>query len=156
MRTTAFVSLAFATASATGLAIFLWAAPALAQTPPPAAPGAPTFREADANRDGRVSLEEVLACAKKRSAAVKPFRVAEVDRNGDGILDEQELAAAGIKGFEGMGVISVRELDITSDGYVSREDLDEYFRRKHRAAFAKADAVGKGWVREPDFALFRF
>jgi hypothetical protein len=134
----------------------LAAVPAQAQPAPPAKPGAITFHEADADHDGRVTLDEVLACAKKRSGAAKPFRIAEVDRNGDGVLDEQELAAAGIKGFEGMGPISARELDITPDGYVSRADLEEYFRRKHREAFAKADSEGKGWVREPDFALFRF
>jgi len=132
------------------------AGPAAAQVPPLIPAKAPTFQELDADRDGRVSLEEVMAYAKKKSSLVKPFRVADVDLDGDGLLTPEELKKAGITGLEGEGVIRVRDLDITPDGYVSREDLDEYFRRKHREEYNRVDADKDGRLRPSEFALFRF
>lgn len=139
-------------AAALVLAPFL-PATALAQTPPP---GLPEFHEVDADHDGRVSLREVLAWARGRSAAVAPFRIADVDRDGDGVLTPGEFKAAGITGFEGLGAIRARDLDITGDGYVSREDLDRYFARRHREAFAKADADRDGSLKPSEFVLLRF
>lgn len=130
--------------------------PALAQLPPAQAVLAPDFRTLDRDGDGRVTLDEVLRYAKGQSAAVKPFRIADVDKDGDGKLTQEELRAAGITGFEGMGVISARDLDISGDGYVSRQDLDEFFARRHREAFARADADRDGSLRESEFVLFRF
>lgn len=133
----------------------LCCAPALAQVVPPAKPSL-SFKDMDANGDGHLTLEEVLAYAKKQSAQAKGFRVADVDRDGDGILTPEELKKAGIKGLEHFEAINVKDLDIRGDGYVSREDLDEYFRRKHREAYARADADGDGKVHTTDFALYRF
>jgi hypothetical protein len=147
--------------AAAALAVALAAAPAPAQVPPPVKPlakplAAPSFTELDANRDGRVSLDEVLAYATQKSAAVKPFRIADVDLDGDGKLTQEELRKAGITGFEGMGTISARDLDISGDGYVTRQELDEFFARKHREAFARADADHDGSLRQSEFVLFRF
>lgn len=128
-------------------------APALAQVVPPARPD---FHQMDANKDGHLTLEEVLFYAKKQSAQAKGFRVADVDRDGDGVLTPEELKKAGVKGLEHFEAINVKDLDIRGDGYVSREDLDEYFRRKHREAYARADADGDGKVHTTDFALYRF
>ena len=128
-------------------------APAQAQVVPPARPD---FHQLDANKDGHLTLEEVLAYAKKQSAQAKGFRVADVDRDGDGILTPEELKKAGVKGLEHFEAINVRDLDIRGDGYVSREDLDEYFRRRHREAYARADGDGDGKVHTTDFALYRF
>jgi len=149
MRRSALVPLLLAT-------LLLPALPAGAQVSPPAKAAAASFKEMDVNRDGRVSLDEVMAYAKKRGSAVAPFRISDVDTDGDGRLTQEELRKAGIKGLEDQGTIDVRDLDITPDGYVTSQDLDEYFRRKHRQAFAKADADKDGTLRQSEFALFRF
>lgn len=129
---------------------------AVAQVVPPAQPGGPAFHHVDANHDGRVSLDEVLAYAKGQRAAAKPFRIVDADLNGDGLLTQEELNKAGIKGLENEGVVNVKDLDINGDGYVSPDDLDEYFKRKHRAAFARADADKDGALKPSEFTLFHF
>ena len=116
----------------------------------------PSFKSLDTDRNGRVSLEEVLAYAKKKSATVQPFLIRDVDLDADGQLTPEELKKAGIKGLEGQGVINVRDLDINGDGYVSRDDLDEYFKRKHREEYARVDADKDGLLKRSEFALFRF
>jgi len=136
-------------------ATLLLAVPALAQVAPSKAVS-PSFKELDADRNARVSLDEVMAFAKKRSTLVEPFNVAGVDLDKDGKLTQEELNKAGIKGLEHEGVINVRDLDMSADGYVSREDLDEYFRRKHREEYARADADKDGSLKQSEFALFRF
>lgn len=140
-------------------AVFLLCAPALAQVVPPAATQAqmgPQFQDLDADKSGHLTLDEVLAYAKKQSAQAKGFRIADVDRDGDGLLSPQELKAAGVNGLDQFQAINVKDLDIRGDGYVSREDLDEYFRRKHREAYARADQDRDGRIRKTEFALYRF
>jgi len=138
------------------LVLFCLGAPAFAQVPPPAKIGAPAFHELDGDRNGRVSLAEVMAYATKQSAAAQPFRIADVDLDGDGKLTQEEFRKAGITGFETLGTVDARDLDFTGDGYVSRQDLDEYFARKHREAFARADADHDASLSPSEFALFRF
>ena len=70
-----------------------------------------------------------------------------MDLDGNGKLTPEELRKAGVTGLEGEGVINVKDLDIHGDGYVSREDLDEYFRRKHREEYARADKDKDGALR---------
>lgn len=132
---------------------------AQAQVVPPAAPKTPQgpqFHEMDANKDGNLTLEEVLAYAKKQGAKTKAFRITDVDRDGDGVLTPEELKAAGITGMDQFGAVNVKDLDIHGDGYISKQDLDEYFRRKHREAYARADQDGDGRIRKTEFALYRF
>lgn len=134
----------------------LFAVPVQAQIIPPAQTGGTAFHHVDTDSDGRVTLDEVLAYAKKQRADATPFRVGDVDLNRDGILTPEELKKAGVKGFEGQGAIKARELDLSGDGYVSREDLDEYFARKHRADYVRADADKDGSLKASEFVLFRF
>lgn len=141
------------------LALVLLATPALAQVTPPITPAnakGPQFHQLDANKDGNLTLDEVLAYAKKQSAKVKTFSVADVDKDGDGILTPEELKAAGVTGMEHFEAINVKDLDVRGDGYISKEDLDEYFRRKHREAYARADQDRDGRIRTTEFALYRF
>jgi Ca2+-binding EF-hand superfamily protein len=134
----------------------LGAAPAQAQTPPPAKPAGPSFKDLDTDKNGHLTLEEVLAYAKKKSAEVQPFRISDVDLDGDGKLTVEEQRKAGITGLEQFGTVDLKAMDINGDGYISREDLDEYFRRKHREAFARADQNNDGRLRPKEFAIFRF
>lgn len=137
------------------LAVLAWAAPAPAQKRP-SEEHAPAFERLDTSRDGRVSLEEVLAYARLKSAEAQPFRIAGADADGDGRLSPEERRRAGIVGLESFGHIDLRELDKNGDGYVSREELDEFFRKRHGEAFARADADGDGRLSPSEFVLLRF
>lgn len=144
---------------ALALAALLFAATALAQAglkPGTPARPAPAFHHVDTDKSGHVSLDEVLAYAKQKNAEATAFRIRDADLDNDGLLTQEELAKAGIKGLEGYGVIRVRDLDVQGDGYVSREDLDEYFARKHREAYARADADKDGALRPSEFTLLTF
>jgi len=158
MRRTAPAALA-SSHGALALAALLFAATALAQAElKPGTPvrTAPAFHHVDTDNSGHVSLDEVLAYARQKNAEATAFHIRDVDLDKDGVLTQEELAKAGVKGFEGHGSINVRELDVRGDGYVSRDDLDEYFARKHREAYARADADKDGAIRPAEFALFRF
>jgi len=133
----------------------LLAPQAQAQTPPVKLAG-PSFQAMDADKSGHLTLDEVLAYAKKNSSGVQPFRISDADLDHDGKLTPEEQRKAGIKGLEQHGTVDLREMDLGGDGYISKEDLDEYFRRKHREAYARADADKDGAVRPSEFALFRF
>lgn len=124
-----------------------------AQTPP--APGVPAFHHVDADGDGRVTLDEVLAYAKQQREA-KPFTIKDVDTDGDGLITQEELKRAGIKGLEAFGTISAKDLDRNGDGYVSHEDLENYLNTKHREAYAQADTDKDGSLKASEFVLFRF
>jgi len=136
--------------------LLLTAAAAQAQKAPSAKVAGPLFKEIDADKSGHLTLEEVLAYATKKSSDVKPFRITDADLDGDGKLTVEEQRKAGIKGLEQFGTVNLKEMDLNGDGYISREDIDEYFRRKHRAAFARADADKDQVLRPSEFALFRF
>jgi len=156
----AFAPAAFVTGNgALALAALLFAATALAQADGATGKNthaAPAFHHVDVDQSGHVTLDEVLAYAKKKNAEATAFHLKKVDLDNDGVLTQEELAKAGVKGLEGHGSINVRDLDMSGDGYVSREDLDEYFARRHREAYARADADKDGAVRPAEFALFRF
>jgi Ca2+-binding EF-hand superfamily protein len=139
-----------------GLALFGGALSVQAQTQPPARLAGPSFQAMDADKSGYLTLDEVLSYAKKKSSDVKPFRIADVDLDGDGKLTVEEQRQAGITGLEQFGTVDLKEMDLNGDGYISQDDLDEYFRRKHREAFARADANKDGALRPSEFALFRF
>ena len=147
---TILLALAVLLVSATGL---------LAQTTPPAKMSnklAPSFKELDTNGDGRVSLDEIMAYATKKSLDLRGFAIKDVDTDGDGMLTQQELKAAGIKGLEGMGTINLKDLDKNGDGYVSREELEAYIRQRYAREFHRADADGDGMLHPREFAIFRF
>ncbi len=128
---------------------------AQAQTPP-VKPAGPSFKAMDRDKSGHLTLEEVLAYGKQQSAKAKPFRISDADLDGDGKLTVEEQRKAGIKGLEQFGTVDLKEMDVHGDGYISQEDLDEYFRRKHREAYARADVDKDGALRPSEFALFRF
>jgi Ca2+-binding EF-hand superfamily protein len=149
------LALAALLVSATGL---------LAQTTPPAQPStkqvptkmAPSFKELDTNGDGRVSLDEIMVYATKKSTDLRGFYIKDVDKDSDGKLTQQELKAAGIKGLEGMDTINLKDLDKNGDGYVSREELEAFVRKRYANELHRADADADGVLHPREFAIFRF
>ena len=139
-----------------GLALAGLCAPAQAQPQPTAKPAGPSFKVMDTDKSGHLTLDEVLAHAKKTSRDVKPFRISDADLDGDGTLTLDEQRKAGITGLEHFGQVNLKELDVKGDGYISKDDLDEYFRRKHREAYSRADADKDSRLHPSEFALFRF
>jgi len=149
-----------------GLTLLGGACWAQAQTPPPAKPAKsspaksspvePSFKAMDTDKSGHLTLDEVLAYATKKGSDVKPFRITDADLDGDGKFTVEEQRKAGITGLEQFGTVDLKAMDINGDGYISKEDLDEYYRRKHREAYARADADRDGALRPSEFALFRF
>ena len=155
-------------------ALLVCATGLLAQTTPPAQPStkqpstkqsatkdapsklAPSFKELDANGDGRVSLDEIMVYATKKSTDLRGFYIKDVDKDGDGTLTQQELKAAGIKGFEGVDTINLKDLDTNGDGYVSREELEAFVRKRYAREFHRADADADGVLHPREFAIFRF
>ena len=77
----------------------LTAAPALAQTPPAAAPASPRERllAADANKDGKWSKEEWLAAGRREMG----FNMIDADK--DGFVTQPELIE-GMKRMQAMGM----------------------------------------------------
>lgn len=75
------------------------AAPAFAQTPPPAAPATPRERlmAADANKDGKWSKAEWLAAGRREMG------FAMIDADKDGFVTQPELAE-GMKRMRAMGM----------------------------------------------------
>jgi len=136
--------------------LLLMAVSAQAQKAPSEKVAGPSFKAMDADKSGHLTLEEVMSYAKKKSSDTEPFRITDADLDGDGVLTVEEQRKAGIKGLEQFGAVNLKEMDINGDGYISREDIDEYYRRKHREAFAKADADKDKALRPSEFALFRF
>lgn len=136
--------------------LLLMAVSAQAQKAPSEKVAGPSFKAMDADKSGHLTLEEVMSYAKKKSSDTEPFRITDADLDGDGVLTPEEQRKAGINGMEQFGAVNLKEMDINGDGYISREDLDEYYRRKHREAFAKADADKNKALRPSEFALFRF
>lgn len=140
------------------LAALLFAATALAQTVASSGPAAvlPSFHEVDADKSGHVTLEEIMAYARKKKEEARPFAVKDVDRDGDGVITQEELARAGVRGLEGFGSIKASDLDVNGDGYVSHQDLEAYLNGKHRDAYLQADKDRDGSLRQSEFVLFRF
>lgn len=140
------------------LAALCFGATALAQTAATTGPAAmpPAFHEVDADKSGRVTVEEVMAYARRKKEETRPFALKDVDRDGDGLVTQEELARAGIHGLEGFGTIKASDLDRNGDGYVNHKDLEDYLNQKHRDAYLQADTDGDGSLRQSEFVLFRF
>lgn len=145
---------------ATLLLTALAATTALAQVAPAPKVAMPSFKDIDADKSGHLTRDEVLAYAKKQSAKQNlsqgGFQVKAVDKDGSGSLSAEELRAAGLQALSPFGTVDLKELDADGDGVVTQREIDDYVRRKHLEAFAKADHDQDGTLHPKDFALYRF
>ncbi len=142
------------------LLVALAAPTALAQVAPAPKVAMPSFQDLDADKSGHLTRDEVLAYAKKQSAGQGGgqggFQVKTVDKDGSGSLSSGELRAAGMQALYPFGAVDLKELDADGDGVVTQREIDDYVRRKHLEAFAKADHDQDGTLHPKDFALYRF
>ncbi|RVE85126.1 EF-hand domain-containing protein [Sinorhizobium meliloti] len=108
----------------------------------------PILQRLDANNDGAVSRNEIVA------ASAKLF--ARLDVNGDGVIDEDEtewLREAIMDRATAMQARlgnQMRRLDASGDGKVSRDEF-----RDRRLFFDLADGDGDGKLSDPEFLVIR-
>jgi Ca2+-binding EF-hand superfamily protein len=92
----------------------------------------------DVNKDGAVSLEEML------SPRAETFQ--RLDRNGDGVIDKAEAEAA-VEETVGYWVKRItRRLDTDKDGKITRDE----FTRRAREGFAMMDLDGDGRISDSE------
>ncbi|MCF6285404.1 MAG: EF-hand domain-containing protein [Candidatus Hydrogenedentes bacterium] len=101
------------------------------------------FKEADANKDGKVSLEELHAIRPQFPAK----RFQHMDRNGDGFLEERELPAPG-RGGDGK---FFARMDSNKDDKISLAEFKKHAPKMDEKRFAALDKNGDGFVQRKEF-----
>lgn len=99
--------------------------------------GRPSFEELDADKDGSVTQEEMMARAKGRFASV--------DTDGDGKITLEEMQAQARQRADDMAAQMLKRMDQNEDGVLSFDEMPGQ-RRESRMErmFAGADADGDG------------
>jgi hypothetical protein len=122
-----------------GTALLMVAGAALALPDKPHGPG--MIMEADANKDGKVTVQE--------AQAMRVARFDQMDANKDGFLDKDEMKAAwkehghrGHRGDHGM----MKDADANKDGKISKAE----FVTGAEARFAKMDSNKDGFLDQSD------
>ncbi|MBO9413814.1 MULTISPECIES: EF-hand domain-containing protein [unclassified Ruegeria] len=101
-----------------------------------------TFQELDANSDGQVTKEEMLAHRSKRFT--------DADTNGDGQLTIEEMQAAGQKRVNDRVTKMFEKHDANQDGSLSQDELPKP--RRADKMFDRIDANSDGSISEQEFA----
>jgi len=113
----------------------------------PEKPNRPSLMQADANADGKVSLEEIHAKMPRFPAE----RFATLDKNGDGALDKTELPNRGSE-MAGEHLERLRAADTNQDKRVSKEEFTVQFPDAPDARFAALDRNSDGFLDRQDRA----
>ncbi len=146
---------AYALASALalgGIAHAQKAPPSAPPGPPPGGPGGPArFMEADANADGKVSLEEATA----KLPGMNAERFKRMDTNADGFLTRDDRRPGGPGGEGGPGgrgdrMVRFLEADKDGDGKVSYEEAAAQRPGFPRENFDRMDSNHDGFVSKED------
>ncbi len=103
------------------------------------------FQEADANHDGKVTLDEARTVFPKMT----PERFNKLDRNGDGVLSSEDRQQGPGEGGQGR-LVRMRAADANGDGKVAFEEAQKAFPRITRERFAQLDRNGDGVLTEED------
>jgi len=102
------------------------------------------WQQADANKDGRVTYEELKAVL----PAMTPERFKQLDRNSDAVLTAADRAASG--GEAGGKMEKLQQADTNHDGQITFEEAKAAFPRITRDRFQKLDHNGDGVVSSVD------
>jgi Ca2+-binding EF-hand superfamily protein len=104
------------------------------------------FKQADANRDGKVSFDELKAAAPE----ITQNTFDDIDKNGDGFITKDEVPKGpGPKGQPGQGgghMKTFYKADADKDGKVSYEELNKVAPEISKADFDAADANSDGVI----------
>jgi len=96
------------------------------------------FENMDANKDGKIGLQEFLGYAKERT----PANLKQIDADRDGFVSEKELG--GDKDFQ--------KMDTNRDGKVSPQEGTDYIVNVlGPAKFKEADTNGDGFVDRKEY-----
>ncbi len=85
------------------------------------------FAESDTNGDGALSIEELTAASREKAAERAARMLEQRDANGDGLLQQAELAP----GSDRMERMFDR-IDANDDGAISAEEFEEIKERRGR------------------------
>lgn len=113
------------------------------------------FKEADANEDGKVTLEELKAVSPEASAD----RFSRIDANGDGALTPEEIRAGGPRGRwpgaqrRGRLAELLRKADANGDEKVSLEELQAAAPKMTADKFKHLDRDGNGFITKSDIPV---
>ncbi len=105
------------------------------------------IQQADTNKDGKVTFEELKAVRPKMT----PERFKMLDTNGDGVLDSNDHPQAG-QGQHGAAAFEamMKQADANKDGKVTLEELKAVRPKMTEERFKKLDRDGDGALTKAD------
>lgn len=113
----------------------------------------PKFVAADANKDGKLSKDEVDVCVNKRADKKAEELLQKMDVNGDGFLTKDELKG---KNLQKMGFA---DADTNADGKLSKDEVVAFTEKKAAEKAAKrfqlVDADKDGFVTVDEVKQFK-
>lgn len=111
------------------------------------------FTAADTNKDGKLSVDEVVAASVKRTDSKVEELLKKHDANGDGCITKDEIKE---KKAQKMGLFTA---DADNDGKVTKAELTTLLRKKteerSKASFKARDANSDGFVTVDEIKQFK-